>query len=189
MRLNRLSTLVAALGILFAVKPVAADTIVTGSIGRAFSGDLQDGHLSYGAAIGFMGEGVVGFEVEGTYTPDAAGDFLGQPSAGSDNVTTLMGNLILGVPVGGDQARIYATGGVGLLKVRVKDADEFFDVDRNDFGVNVGAGVMVRLGDRLGARGDVRYFRDVRESESGDFDVDLGGFHYWRAAVGLTLKF
>jgi opacity protein-like surface antigen len=174
--------------LVFAVPPVSADTILTGSVGRAFSGVLAEGHVSYGAAIGFMGDGLLGFEVEGTYTPDAAADFLGEPLLESNNVTTLMGNLVLGVPVG-EQGRVYASGGVGLLKFRVKDADEFFDVDRNDFGVNAGAGVMFRFGDRLGARGDVRYFRDVREADDDEFDVDLGGFHYWRGSVGLTLRF
>ena len=79
-----------------------------------------------------MGGGIVGFEIEGTYTPDFFGD-----TPGDNNVTTLMGNLLLGVPIG-DSARIYATGGAGLMKFRVQDVDEFFDIDRNDFGINVG---------------------------------------------------
>ena len=107
--------------------------------------------------------------------------------AGNNNVTTLMANVILGAPLGA--ARIYASGGAGLMKFRVPDVDEFFDVDRNDFGVNVGGGAMIFFGDRIGARGDVRYFRDVHESTTDDFDVDLGGFHYWRGSIGVTLKF
>ena len=63
------------------------------------------------------------------------------------------------------------------MKFRVPDADEFLDIDRNDFGMNAGAGMMVkRLGDRVGVRGDVRYFRDIHESSSDNFDVDLGRF-------------
>jgi len=99
-----------------------------------------------------------------------------------------MGNVVLGVPLGGN-ARLYATGGVGLMKFRVPDADAFFDIDRNDWGVNAGAGVMFGLGDHFGIRGDVRYFRDVHESEAGDFEVDFGGFNYWRGAGGITFKF
>lgn len=173
-----------AVVLFFAVRPAAADTIVTGSVGRTFSGDVEEGQLSYGAAIGFMGEGIFGFEIEGTYTPD----FFGETPDGTNNVTTLMGNIILGAPIG-DTARIYASGGAGLMKFRVPDADEFFDINRNDFGVNLGGGAMVWFGDRIGARGDIRYFRDVRESASDDFDVDLGGFHYWRGSIGVTLKF
>ena len=176
----------ATLALCAAAGPVSADAVLTGSVGRTFSGDVEEGHTSYGAAIGFLGEGIFGFEVEGTYTPH----FFGPDNTdGTSNVTTLMGNIVLGVPIGGHNSRVYATGGVGLMKFRVPDADAFFDIDRNDFGMNAGAGVMVGLSDRFGIRGDVRYFRDVHESSSGEFDVDFGGFNYWRGAVGLTLKF
>jgi opacity protein-like surface antigen len=186
MRRSHLVPVLAAFAVLAAAGPAAADTILTASVGRVFSGDVEEGHTSYGAAIGFMGDdSVFGFEIEGTYTPHFFGEDTG---TGTNNVTTLMGNIVLGAPVG-TSARVYATGGVGLMKFRVPDADAFFDVDRNDWGVNAGAGVMFRFSDRFGARGDVRYFRDVRESETGDFALDLGGFHYWRGAVGLTLKF
>jgi opacity protein-like surface antigen len=187
MNRQRLFPLLAVLSFFAAVQPLAADTVVSATVGRTFSGDVEEGHTSYGAAIGFLGEGIFGFEVEGTYTPHFFGP---DNSAGTSNVTTLMGNIVLGVPIGGNNSRIYATGGVGLMKFRVPDADAFFDIDRNDFGMNAGAGVMVGLSDRFGVRGDVRYFRDIRQSTSGnDFDVDLGGFHYWRGAVGVTLKF
>jgi opacity protein-like surface antigen len=186
MNRQRLLPVFAVLGLCAAVQPASADTVLTGSVGRTFSGDVEEGHTSYGAAIGFLGEGIFGFEVEGTYTPH----FFGPDNRdGTSNVTTLMGNIVLGVPLGGNRSRIYATGGVGLMKFRVPDADAFFDIDRNDFGMNAGAGVMVGLGDRVGVRGDVRYFRDIHESSSGELDVDFGGFHYWRGAVGLTLKF
>ena len=181
MKPQRLLALLAVV-LCFSVRPAAADTLVTGTVGWVFSGDLEQDHLSYGASIGFMGEGILGFEIEGTHTPD----FFGE-TPGNNNVTTLMGNVILGAPLGG--ARLYASGGAGLMKLRVADVDEFFDVDRNDFGVNAGAGIMVFFGDNFGARGDIRYFRDVHESEAGGFDVDFGGFHYWRGSFGLTLKF
>jgi opacity protein-like surface antigen len=187
MNRQRLFPLLAVLTVFAAVQPVAADTVVSATVGRTFSGDVDEGHTSYGAAIGFLGEGPFGFEIEGTYTPHFFGP---DPEDSTSNVTTLMGNIVLGVPIGSNNSRIYATGGVGLMKFRVPDADEFFDIDRNDFGVNVGAGVMVNLNERFGVRGDVRYFRDVREStDDDDFDVDFGGFHYWRGAVGVTLKF
>ena len=186
MNRQRLLPLLAVLAFFAAVQPVAADTVVSATVGRTFSGDVEEGHTSYGAAIGFLGDGVFGFEVEGTYTPHFFGP---DNTGGTSNVTTLMGNIVLGVPIGRNRSRVYATGGVGLMKFRVPDADAFFDIDRNDWGMNAGAGVMVGLGERFGVRGDVRYFRDIHESSSGDFEVDFGGFHYWRGAVGLTLKF
>ena len=186
MNRQRLFPLLAVLTFFAAVRPASADTILTGTVGRTFSGDVEEGHTSYGAAIGFLGGGIFGFEVEGTYTPH----FFGPDNIdGTSNVTTLMGNIVLGVPIGGNNSRVYATGGVGLMKLRVPDADVFFDIDRNDFGLNAGAGIMVGFNERFGIRGDIRYFRDIHESSSGEFDVDFGGFHYWRGAVGLTLTF
>lgn len=175
----------AALAFWATAQPASADLVISGTVGGTFSGDVEQGHTSYGAAIGFLGEGIFGFEVDGTYTPH----FFGPDNAnGTSNVTTLMGNIVLGVPIG-HNSRVYATGGVGLMKFRVPDVDTFFDIDRNDFGMNAGAGVMIGLGGHFGIRGDVRYFRDIHESSSGDFDVDFGGFNYWRGAGGLTFKF
>jgi opacity protein-like surface antigen len=185
MNRQRLLPAFAILAFCAAVPTASADAVLTGSVGGTFSGDTEEGHTSYGVAIGFFGEGLFGFEVEGTYTPHFFGP---DNSNGTSNVTTLMGNLVLGVPIG-HNSRVYATGGVGLMKFRVPDADTFFDIDRNDFGMNAGAGVMVGLGSHFGIRGDVRYFRDIHESSSGDFEVDLGGFNYWRGAGGLTFKF
>jgi hypothetical protein len=187
MNRQRLAVLLfAAVALCAAVGPASADTVITGTVGATFSGDTEESHASYGAAIGFMGEGLFGFEVEATYTPHFFGPDLENATS---NVTTLMGNIVLGVPIGGNRSRLYATGGVGLMKFRVPDPDVFFDIDRNDWGVNAGAGVMIGLGERFGIRGDVRYFRDIHESSSGDFDVDFGGFHYWRGAGGITFKF
>ncbi len=186
MRNQRLYAVLAVLALFSTAQPAAADTVLTATVGRTFSGDVEQGHTSYGAAIGFLGEGAFGFEVEGTYTPHF---FSPDNQGGTSNVTTLMGNIVLGVPIGRKRSRVYATGGVGLMKFRVPDVDTFFDVNRNDFGMNAGAGVMVGLGESFGVRGDVRYFRDLRQSDTGDFSVDFGGFHYWRGAVGVTLKF
>ena len=178
--------ILAILALCAAAGPASADTFLTGSVGRTFSGDVEEGHTSYGAAIGFLGQGAFGFEIEGTYTPHFFGP---DNNNGTSNVTTLMGNIVLGVPIGRNNSRVYATGGVGLMKFRVPDADTFFDIDRNDFGMNAGAGVMIGLGDHFGIRGDVRYFRDIHESDAGDFEVDFGGFNYWRGAGGITFKF
>ena len=112
--------------------------------------------------------------------------FLDTP-AGTNNVTTLMGNVLLAAPLG-RSSRIYASAGVGLMKFRVPDVDAFFDVSRNDFGMDAGAGVMVGFGGALGVRGDIRYFRDLKSGNRIE-DVDFGSFHYWRGSAGVTLRF
>ena len=104
------------------------------------------------------------------------------------NATTLMGNLIIGAPLG--PVRPYVSGGAGLIRTRVADADEFFDIDDNSFGVNVGGGVMGFVSNNVGLRGDIRYFRSVQDSNgSSDIDLDFGTFDFWRGTFGVTFRF
>ena len=88
---------------------------------------------------------------------------------GDSNLTTLMGNLVIGVPIGGQSGlgfRPYAVGGVGIIKSSIGFDDDFFeDFDSTDFGINVGAGAMFFFSDKVGLRGDVRYFRSLQDVE------------------------
>lgn len=181
---------------LMAARPAAAETYLTGWGGIVFGGDLASGeaqdlnldnrHGVYGAAIGFIGT-PLGLEVEFGYSPNFFGS--DRDVIPKNNLATLMGNLVLSGHVG-ESSRIYASAGAGLLKSRVDDADDFFDVDRNDFGVNVGAGVLVAVGESVALRGDLRYFRNVGDPEPDDeFDIDFGSFDFWRATAGLALRF
>ena len=174
-----------ALAALVAAPPAQAETVLTPFAGLAFGGRADDSKFTYGGAIGFRGDGAgLGFEIDFGYTPE----FF--PEGGrlrESNVTTLMGNLLLLAP--GGSVRIYGAGGVGLLKTRVEDADGFFDVDSNDFGLNVGGGLEISLGERVGLRGDLRYFRALTDPEpDNEFDIDLADLDFFRATVGLSLK-
>ena len=101
----------------------------------------------------------------------------------------IMANLVVGAPAGG--VRPYASGGVGLIKSKVDDAGQFFgEINNNDFGFNLGAGVTGFVNDNIGIRGDVRYFRSLRDDEPDDeFDVGLSDFHFWRGTVGVSFRF
>lgn len=178
-----------------------ADWILTPYGGIVFGGDLSiddgDGdaddfdldtrHGVYGLSFGYMGDSALGFEVDFGYSPDFFG---GDDSIVPDNnLATLMGNLVLNAPIGGS-GRIYLSGGGGLLRTRVNDTDDFFDVDRNDFGVNAGVGIVVPVGERFGVRADVRYFRNIGDPEPDDeFDLDFGSFDFWRGTAGLAITF
>ena len=64
---------------------------------------------------------------------------------GSNNVLTAMGNVIIGIPIGGTKGagvRPYVTGGLGLIRTSYGDLLNFDAVSNNDFGYNLGAGVM-----------------------------------------------
>jgi opacity protein-like surface antigen len=136
-----------------------------------------------------MGAGAIGFDVDFGYTPDFFGD--SGDDFGDNNVTTLMANAIIGVPVGGQAGagiRPYGVGGIGLFREQIDDAGDLFDVDDNSFGFNVGGGVMGFFSDNVGVRGDVRYFRALR-NDGDDVDLELGDTDFWRATVGVTFRF
>jgi opacity protein-like surface antigen len=105
-------------------------------------------------------------------------------------VTTLMGSVIFGAPFGEPGIRPYAVAGAGLIRSRVRDADDIFDLDDNSFGINVGGGIHALVRKNLGLRADVRYFRGVRDTDGGDdIDLELGSFDVWRASVGATFRY
>ena len=171
-----------------------ADWLFTPFIGANFGGDTEAKKVNYGASFGYMGAGVFGFEVELAYSPDffkpnnAAIDLLSD-----SNVTTLMGNVIVGVPLGGTRGpgvRPYATAGAGLMRTKLTSIGDLFEIDNKKFGVNVGGGVMIFVSDSVGLRGDVRYFRNITDTQKiAGFDLDLGDFNFWRATGGVVIRF
>ena len=182
---------------LMTMMPTAAraDVLLTPFAGITFGGAADANSTgAFGASIAYMGAGIFGVEGEFAYAPsffDSGDDF---DFVDSDNVTTVMANVILGAPIGGTNGpsvRPYATAGVGLMKTNVNSASSLFgNVSNSDFGVNVGGGVMAFFSDHVGLRADIRYFRALTDpEEDNEFDIDFGGFHFWRGSVGLTFKF
>jgi hypothetical protein len=151
--------------------------------------------VDYGASIGWMGKGIIGAEADFGYSPNFFNNTANpnfSVTSGS-NVTTLTGNILIGVPAGGHGASIrpYAVGGVGLIRENVNDVGDLFTAQsKNDFGFDVGGGVMGFFAQNVGLRGDVRYFRGFRGSSSDTVTgLALSDFHYWRGSVGVTFKF
>ena len=182
----------------------SADWLFTPYLGATFGGSANLGlededfddeferKVNYGASLAWVGDGAVGFEVDFGYSPNFFGASSGDEDfdlVGDGNVTTLMANVVVGAPAGG--VRPYASGGLGLIKSSVDDAGQFFgEINNNDFGFNVGAGVTGFVTDNVGIRGDVRYFRSLRDNEPDDeFDVALSDFRFWRGTVGVSFRF
>ena len=157
--------------------------------GSTFSDEFEQ-KLNYGASLAWMGAGVVGFEFDFGYSPNFFGVQSSNPGfdlVGDGNVTTAMGNVIVGAPLGG--VRPYASGGLGLISSRVDNPSQFFTkATTNDLGMDVGGGVMF-LGSNVGVRGDLRYFRSLSNNDSNGVDLSLGSFNFWRGSVGVTFKF
>jgi opacity protein-like surface antigen len=185
------STVSASLLLVMTAAPARADWLVTPFLGSAFGGDTSAQHVTYGASAAWMSHGVVGVEFDGSIAPDLLDEDDGVILGIADsNVTTLMGSFVIGAPLGSPGVRPYAVAGAGLIRARVSDAADIFDIDQNSFGVNVGGGVHVLVKENVGIRADLRYFRGVRDKDAGnDVDLALGSFDFWRATVGATFRF
>ena len=61
---------------------------------------------------------------------------------------------------------------------------------KNDFGFDVGGGVMGFFTQNVGLRGDFRYFRSFQGAEPDNVTgLALSNFHFWRGSLGLAFKF
>lgn len=188
---------IAALLALFLLAPAAparADVVLTPYVGSLFGGDLSGNTASFGANAAFMGGGVFGAEIGFNYAPEFV-----KASVSNEDIAqmSLMGNLIVGIPVGSsDQPghlRPYLTGGAGLFRVSSAESQFFDAVSSNDFALNFGGGVMAFFTEHVGVRFDVRYFRTLTDDDpqSGidDINFNLGDLNFWKWDVGAAFKF
>jgi outer membrane protein with beta-barrel domain len=165
---------------------------VTGSGGSTLSNKFEK-KLDYGASLTGMGAGPIGFEIDLGYSPnffESSTTATGFRFTNKSNVTTLTGNLVVGAHTG--SVRPYVVGGVGLIRTNVQDFAELFATkSKNDFGMDIGGGVMGFFSKSVGLRGDVRYFRGFRGSSdsSNPTGLALSDFKFWRGSLGLSLKF
>ena len=158
-----------------------------GDSGKELSDAIDARRLKWGFGLGYMGGGVIGIEGDFGYSPD----FLGQTDLGGSSVTTFMGNLLLGVPFGGQAGfgvRPYGLVGVGLMRTKANTVD-VGEVDENQAGWNFGGGILMFFGS-VGVRADLRYFRTFEASDFLDFDLERrGALDFARASAGLVVRF
>jgi len=211
MSLRKISVMVAICAVALAATPrsASADWLVTPFVGWNFSGSADvsgnggasinnqfEHKLDYGVSLASMGAGAVGFEADFGYSPnffETGTNSNNQFQFTNDsNVVTLTGNVIIGAPIGGSGGSIrpYVVGGVGLIRNKVADVPGVFDVSsKNDFGFDLGAGVMGFFAQNIGLRGDFRYFRSFQGSSDTATGLALSNFHFWRGSAGVTFKF
>ena len=195
MTLSRVLTLSLLLA---AAAPAAAraDVFLVPFVGVNFAGDsgkeLEQGidaeRLNAGVSLGYMGGGIFGMEGDFGYSPD----FFGKTDEGGSRVTTLMGNLLLGVPLGGQSGfgvRPYGVVGLGLIQTSA-DAFPALDLDESDLGWNFGGGVMLFFGP-VGVRADVRYFQSFSALNFLGLDTlePRGKLDFARGSAGFIIRF
>jgi len=199
-----------AMAVAAAPRTASADWVITPFVGWNFGGSADvnnaiagtsfsnqfEHKINYGVSVAQMGAGILGWEADFGYSPNFFETGTASNNAfdftNDSNVTTLTGNIIAGAPIGGHGGSIrpYAVGGVGLVRTNVQDAGGFFDVStKNDFGFDLGAGVMGYFAQNIGIRGDVRYFRSFNGSNDNATGLGLSAFHFWRGSVGVSFKF
>jgi hypothetical protein len=173
--------LIAACAVVWAPAQARAEGYLSPWGGVNFGSDINNGRAAVGVNAGFMGAGVLGAEVAFGYSPHffgAVSDF------GNNTVVDLMGNLVLGIPIGGTSGlglRPYVSAGAGIIRTQIDHGNtvDFHPIGGNsDFGLNGGAGVTGYVSNHFGLRGDIRYFKD-NSSPS---------FHYWRLSAGIVLR-
>jgi outer membrane protein with beta-barrel domain len=185
----------------------SADGYFTPFIGGNFGGNANFGgnnsfddeverRVDVGASIGWMGKGIAGVELDWGWSPNFFQNTTGPGNFtfGDSNVTTLMGNVVIGIPIGGQTGgglRPYVTGGAGLLRSNISATTFFNGLTSNDWGANVGGGVHGYFNDHVGLRGDLRYFRLLGDNNPSPNDLDLAlqSFNFWRGTIGVTFRF
>jgi hypothetical protein len=184
--------LAAAIGLIVAPAPARAEGYVTPWVGANWGSDLTNGRAAFGVTAGGMGGGIFGGEVNFGYSPSFFGT---QNDFGHNTVIDLMGNVIIGVPIGGSRVaavKPFVTAGVGLLRTQI-DGGTVANVSssNNMWGWNAGGGVMGYFNEHVGLRGDIRYLRGFEDLATGNNVIDLNGnnqLHFWRISGGVVLR-
>jgi opacity protein-like surface antigen len=159
-----------------------ADILLTPFAGITFASTTGDDEIgaeidldnrwAIGGALAVLGSNGLGFEVDLGFIPDFfEPKDLDVDLLGTNNVTTFMGNLMFVGNAG--SVRPYVTGGAGLIRSQIGEFGELFDATESSLGINAGAGLFLGSG-RVSLRGDLRYFRNVSESDDTLIGVSFG---------------
>ena len=168
-----------------------AEGFVSPFIGFNFSGDAgcpeitgcEDKNLNLGVGVGAMGN-IFGVELEFGYADNFFGEVVGQ----SSNVMTLMGNVMLAPKFG--PVRPYFLTGLGLIKSHGElTIAGLQETDNNDFGWDIGGGLMGFFSDHVGIRGDVRYFHSFQVLSILGLELEGEKLDFGRASAAVVFKF
>jgi len=185
--------LTTAVALVVAPTQARAEGFVTPWVGANWGSgnNIGNGRGAFGVNAGGMGAGVIGGEVAFGYSPSFWGT---RNDFGNNSVIDLMGNLIVGIPVGGTHGpgiRPFVTGGIGLLRTQI-DGGTLARVSssNNMLGWNLGGGAMGFFNDHFGLRGDLRYTRGFEDLNTGNTVIDLNSnqLPYWRFQAGVVIR-
>ena len=172
--------------LMLSAAPAYADGFVTPFLGYNFGGDsvnclsltsCQDKQVNAGISFRSAGK-VAAWEQDISFVRR----FFGP---GNDHsVLTVMTNLSLTLPIGPIQP--YVIGGIGLVRPDASYNPLQLVTSKSALGTDLGAGMTLMFGRRVGVRGDVRRFHALQDLTLGVFSGE--SLDFWRASVGLTFS-
>jgi hypothetical protein len=161
-----------------------------GNSGKDLSNAIDAKRFDWGFSLAYMGGGVLGLEADIARSPD----FFGRTDVGGSSVLTATGNLVIGIPFGGQKGigfRPYVLAGLGVIRSKVDAFGDVLNREQNNGAWDFGGGAMFFFGTHVGVRGDVRYFRTF-----GGLNLDFldpverpSNLDFTRASAGLILRF
>ena len=148
--------------------------LFTPHLGVSAGGDITGGRITPGASVAVHEPDGWGAELDFGRAVDAEVGLL------ELDLTTYMVSATWMHPRGA--IRPYGLAGGGVMQVN--GCTKCAGGTTYDFGWTAGGGVLARLNDYVGVRGDLRYFFSPADH------VDLGrpnNLNFWRVSMGVTL--
>lgn len=161
-----------------------------GNSGTELSDAIDAERFTWGGSLAYMGAGVLGLEADIAHTPD----FFGKSDLGGSSLLTATGNLLFGIPIGGQRGvgfRPYALVGLGVIRSQVDVLGDVLRLDNSELAWDFGGGAMLFFGTHVGVRLDLRYFRTFGDVDFDVVDVLAGSqsLDFARGSAGLILRF
>lgn len=180
--------------------PAGADWLIIPHLGTVFGGDttlvdLDQGastkKFTFGGSVLLLSDGLFGLEADAAHTPrffergDRATLVL------NSAVSTVTGSLVLAVPVAvtRESLRPYVLGGVGLMHASSTDVVDIFSFDSNQLALTIGGGAIGMLSPRSGVRFDVRQIRTLSPDDTPATTSGSARLSFWRASVGVVIRY
>ena len=86
--------------------------------------------------------------------------------------------------------QLYGLIGLGLIKSHVEfSSASLLNSDNNDFGWDLGGGLIVFVAPHVGVRGDIRYFHAFQNLQVLGISLGETKLDFGRAAAGVVFRF
>ena len=170
----------------------SAQGFISPFIGFNFGGDsgcitatnCEDRDSNFGVSGGKLWA-LGGLEVDFGYARNFFGESETEDSETS--VLTFMTNVVIGPKIG--PVRPYILGGVGLIKSHVELTLGSVLDSSNNFGWDMGGGLMIMFGRHIGVRGDMRVFRTFDDVGLLGLELSDTKLTFYRATGGVVFGF